>query len=44
MIWTTFEGFVLLDSHKGVFDMGKMPRGVGRAKNVGSVIIEILTT
>ena len=29
MIWGTFEGFVLLDYIKGVFNLGNMSRGVG---------------
>ena len=29
MIWSTFEGFVLLDSLKGVFNLGKMSKGGG---------------
>ena len=29
MIWSTFEGFVLLDYLKGVFNLGKMSKGRG---------------
>ena len=29
MIWSTFEGFVLLDSHKGLFNWGKMSKRGG---------------
>ena len=27
MIWSTFEGFVLLDTLKGVFNLGKISKG-----------------